>query len=244
LQVDPLTEKYHAWSPYNYTQNNPLRFVDYNGMEYGDYYTEHGEYLGSDGINDDKAYIANSVTKNQQGNVTTASNSIKLPITNSELLLVSATIYGEAGEKNDDWQEKFAIGNAIANYQEKSGLSLEKTINTISYAASKSSPTFEEFGNSDPLSRNENEGMKTSIAAGINSVMGWKDYSNNATGWDGPDLSTNSHLAGLHYADPNHNIFNLQETKNSMGGWTRETTAAFGETVFHKIHPSWNGRKY
>ena len=34
LQVDPLAEKYPGWSPYNYTMNNPLIFIDPNG-KYG-----------------------------------------------------------------------------------------------------------------------------------------------------------------------------------------------------------------
>ena len=33
LQVDPLSEKYFGWSPYNYTLNNPLKYFDPDGNE-------------------------------------------------------------------------------------------------------------------------------------------------------------------------------------------------------------------
>jgi len=37
LQVDPLAEKYAGWSTYNYTMNNPLKYVDMLGMDLDDY---------------------------------------------------------------------------------------------------------------------------------------------------------------------------------------------------------------
>jgi hypothetical protein len=36
LTPDPLADKYHGWSPYNYVLGNPLRYVDPDGMEIDD----------------------------------------------------------------------------------------------------------------------------------------------------------------------------------------------------------------
>ncbi len=33
--IDPLWEKYYAWSPYQYSMNNPVSFLDWNGKDFG-----------------------------------------------------------------------------------------------------------------------------------------------------------------------------------------------------------------
>ena len=58
LSVDPMADKYPSLSPYAYCGWNPIKLVDPDGKECGDYYDKFGKYIGSDGNNDNKVYVA------------------------------------------------------------------------------------------------------------------------------------------------------------------------------------------
>ena len=60
LSVDPMSGKYPSLSPYTYCADNPVKLVDPNGEEIGDYFSMSGRYLGSDGKNDDKIYFVSN----------------------------------------------------------------------------------------------------------------------------------------------------------------------------------------
>ena len=57
LSVDPMSDKYPSLSPYSYCANNPIKLVDPNGEDVGDFFNDNGTFLGSDGKDDGNIYI-------------------------------------------------------------------------------------------------------------------------------------------------------------------------------------------
>ena len=67
LSVDPMADKYPSMSPYVYCANNPVKLVDPNGEEMGDYFDQYGTFLGTDCKDDGKIHIIDREFWNQIG---------------------------------------------------------------------------------------------------------------------------------------------------------------------------------
>jgi hypothetical protein len=261
--IDPLSELDRKTTPYAYVFNNPLLFIDPDGM-FGDYYKKDGTYLGNDGIDDDKVYTVENnavrTTTNTKG--VTINLMLKSAITDitsttgvthTDFLKLAAVTYAESSEKGNYREEKFGIASAsVNNFEARGGKqTLGKVLSEISNATFDGNDRYEAFNNSTKIGRSSNDDMKTSSAAAINALTGGIDYSNGATGWDGRDLKTNSHRIGLNISSPSHDLYKVGDRPlgkmENGSSYRRQTTAAFGESVFIRIHPKFvkgGGRKY
>ncbi|MEM9983166.1 MAG: hypothetical protein AAF734_11775, partial [Bacteroidota bacterium] len=94
LSMDPLADEMSSWSPYSFSFNSPLRFVDPDGRMpfdvFGDFFDKKGNYLGTDGIDDGRRYVVKNKSEvqaikkaNKRGETTDAAD------VNSSILLTS-----------------------------------------------------------------------------------------------------------------------------------------------------------
>ncbi|MBO6524833.1 MAG: hypothetical protein JJ971_13460 [Balneolaceae bacterium] len=114
-QVDPHYDSYPEWAPYTYTFNNPLIFTDPTGKD-GDYFAEDGQYIGNDGIDDDKVYVVSdpkAVSTGEDGNIVVNAERGNNP---SGTYNPNVTYVGQRGDLLN------LNGNTISSVNTKNGL--------------------------------------------------------------------------------------------------------------------------
>jgi RHS repeat-associated protein len=232
--IDPKSDNYYSYSPYNYTLSNPINLIDPDGTSvYGDYYKKDGSYLESDGINDNKVYVADGMKKveikNDQGEVTGTknefSNAKELSITHSAFQKQAATVYAES-----------SIGYGIQSKEEMFAIASVHQRNKIAFGAS--APLAKKFLNTDIDERGG--AMQTANAAIINAFTGGVDYSKGAVQWDGAEQAmvpkANLNLPSNGHFIYKMNVMGWSMTDEHYSSWKGAVESKFGSGKFTVPH--------
>lgn len=95
MNVDPLAQEFYAWSPYNYTYNNPVNFIDPTGM-------------GPETIYKDE--MGNTLANTNDGNnaIVVVANENKEAFKNE--LENTSVMLKDGARKNEEWISKYGEG--------------------------------------------------------------------------------------------------------------------------------------
>ena len=114
--VDPLAEKFVSTSSYVAMLNNPIRFVDLDGRQAGEYYNENGRHIGSDGNDDNMKYVvtdndeARTVRQNnRRGNDTSLDEVTSAVVLPSDAALSESLDVLERTENNGGLREEASL---------------------------------------------------------------------------------------------------------------------------------------
>ena len=119
MSVDPMSDKYPSLSPYAYCGNNPVKLVDPNGEEIGNYYDWNGNYLGWDGQTDNNVHFVSGhnakIIKKLKGNAV-ETNQVKIDISVTKDVISEVLDVAERTEKNGEIREEATFISTNGRY--------------------------------------------------------------------------------------------------------------------------------
>lgn len=117
ISPDPLSEKFYSYSPYHFSNNNPILFTDPDGRAASPYYDQDGNFLG----NDEKGFTGNVYVTTKEAFNKNATNGVA----DSKAI---QTDENTIGLQEADLSSQ-AVSNVYTNILEQSGYDLSKIEN-------------------------------------------------------------------------------------------------------------------
>ena len=131
LSVDPLADKYPSISPYAYCAWNPVKLIDPDGCEIGDYFDKNGNHLGTDNKKDAKIFIlkeGKSISEKDDFNKDKTREKFTEVEKSSNLYALISAVYAEMGGADKD--SKQIVAESIYNRANLPGKKYEKADGT------------------------------------------------------------------------------------------------------------------
>ncbi|OYQ50398.1 hypothetical protein CHX27_00875 [Flavobacterium aurantiibacter] len=159
--------------------------VDPDGREAtGDFYTKTGKYLGSDGINDNKVYVADR--RNSDG---TFANSKEIKGTTHTDFATAANVVKH--ESSGNKSESLWIAHTANNAKDNNAIDYKRKNSTLTQQLTDSQYSTTPSSARSPLSTQDaSMGAENARAAVIDVLMGGIDPTGGAVLWDGTDFLT------------------------------------------------------